>query len=64
MSVMCWLRRLRNKVWFMQAATLFEQNIFSVMRRLRYSPDESRLALDPAIFINGLPVITYEVKNR
>jgi type I restriction enzyme, R subunit len=47
-----------------QAKQRFEQNIFSVTRQLRYSPDETRLALDLAIFINGLPVITFELKNR
>lgn len=46
------------------AKTRFEQNIFSVTRQLRYSPDETRLALDLVIFINGLPVITFELKNR
>ena len=47
-----------------QAAKRFEQNIFSVTRQLRYSADETRLALDLVIFINGLPVITFELKNR
>ena len=47
-----------------EAAKRFEQNVFSVTRQLRYSPDESRLALDLAIFINGLPAITFELKNR
>ncbi len=42
----------------------FQKNIFSVTRQLRYSPDETQLALDLAIFINGLPVITFELKNR
>ncbi len=46
-----------------QAAERFRQNIFSVTRQLRYSPDETRLALDLAIFINGLPVMTFELKN-
>ena len=47
-----------------QAKKQFAQNIFSVTRQLRYSPDETRLALDLAIFVNGLPVITFELKNR
>ena len=29
-----------------------------------YSRDNSRLALDFAILINGLPIITCELKNR
>ncbi len=29
-----------------------------------YSCDDTRLALDLAIFINGLPVITCELKNQ
>ncbi|MCL2003819.1 MAG: type I restriction endonuclease [Oscillospiraceae bacterium] len=42
----------------------FAQNIFSVTRQLAYSTDNTRLALDFAIFINGLPVITCELKNQ
>lgn len=46
------------------AKTLFEQNIFSVTRQLQYSKDNTRLALDFCVFINGLPVITCELKNQ
>lgn len=46
------------------AKALFEQNIFSVTRQLQYSKDNTRLALDFCIFINGLPVITCELKNQ
>jgi type I restriction enzyme, R subunit len=46
-----------------KALERFRQNIFSVTRQLRYSKDETRLALDLAIFINGLPAITFELKN-
>jgi len=46
------------------AQKLFAQNIFSVTRQLRYSPDATKLALDLCIFINGLPVITMELKNQ
>jgi len=42
----------------------FAANIFSVTRQLRYSKDETQLALDLCIFINGLPVATFELKNR
>jgi len=41
----------------------FEANLFSVTRQLRYSSDETRLALDLCLFINGLPIATFELKN-
>jgi len=41
----------------------YAENQFSVTRQLRYSVDESKLSLDMAIFINGLPVATFELKN-
>jgi len=47
-----------------KAVERFSNNIFSVTRQLRYSPVETALALDMAIFINGLPVATFELKNR
>lgn len=47
-----------------QAKEMFGKNIFSVTRQLRYSQDESKLALDMCVFINGLPVITFELKNQ
>ena len=43
-------------------AEAFANNIFSVTRQLRYSNDSGN-ALDMAIFINGLPVLTFELKN-
>ncbi len=51
---------LKNK----KAREMFEKNIFSVTRQLMYSKDATRLALDLCIFINGLPVITCELKNQ
>lgn len=39
-------------------------NRFSVTRQLRYSRDETKLALDLALFINGLPIATFELKNN
>ena len=42
---------------------MYQKNIFSVTRQLRYASDRSKLALDLCIFINGLPVITIELKN-
>ena len=41
----------------------FELNRFTVTRQLRYSRDETQRALDIALFINGLPVFTFELKN-
>ncbi len=46
------------------AAERFDANIFSVTRQLRYSKDATKLSLDMAIFINGLPVTTFELKNN
>lgn len=45
------------------AAEAFGKNIFSVTRQVRYSNDESQRSLDMVIFINGLPVLTFELKN-
>ena len=42
----------------------YDKNIFSVTRQLRYSNDYGRLALDVCIFLNGLPIITMELKNQ
>ena len=46
-----------------KAEERYSQNRFSVTRQLRYSRDETQLALDAALFINGLPVATFELKN-
>jgi type I restriction enzyme R subunit len=46
-----------------KATELFAANRFSVTRQLRYSSDETQLALDLGLFINGLPVATFELKN-
>ena len=46
-----------------KASDLFARNRFSVTRQLRYSRDDTAHALDLAIFINGLPVATFELKN-
>src|SRR4030095_6512513 len=47
-----------------KAAESFAANIFSVTRQLRYSKDETQLALDLCLFIHGLPGATFELKNR
>jgi type I restriction enzyme R subunit len=46
-----------------KATERFAQNRFSVSRQLRYSRDETANALDLALFINGLPITTFELKN-
>lgn len=46
-----------------KAAARSAQNRFTVTRQLRYSRDETALALDLALFINGLPIATFELKN-
>ena len=39
------------------------KNRFTVTRQFRYSRDETQRALDIGLFINGLPVLTFELKN-
>jgi type I restriction enzyme, R subunit len=46
-----------------RAAALHAQNRFSITRQLAYSMDETRRALDLCLFINGLPIATFELKN-
>ena len=46
-----------------KAVALHAQNRFSITRQLAYSMEETRRALDLCLFINGLPIATYELKN-
>lgn len=46
-----------------KAAERYACNRFGVTRQLRYSRDETQRALDMALFINGLPIATFELKN-
>ncbi|MGV2336995.1 MAG UNVERIFIED_CONTAM: hypothetical protein LVR18_23860 [Planctomycetaceae bacterium] len=46
-----------------KAEALHAQNRFSLTRQLAYSTDQTRRALDLGLFINGLPVATFELKN-
>jgi len=46
-----------------KAAELHALNRFSLTRQLAYSTDETRRALDLGLFVNGLPVATFELKN-
>ncbi len=47
----------------LKAAALHASNRFSITRQLCYSMDETRRALDLCLFINGLPIATFELKN-
>lgn len=47
-----------------KAKEMFGMNIFSVTRQLKYSSAPQNLALDLCVFINGLPVMTFELKNQ
>jgi len=44
-------------------AALYEKNIFSVTRQVHFSTQNEK-SLDVVIFINGLPIITFELKNE
>ncbi len=46
-----------------KAQERYAANRFSVTRQLCYSRDQTQLALDLCLFINGLPVATFELKN-
>ena len=46
-----------------KAEERYASNCFSVTRQLRYSLDETMNALDAGLFINGLPIATFELKN-
>ena len=46
-----------------KARVQYGQNRFSVTRQLHYSRDQTQLALDLCLFINGMPVATFELKN-
>ena len=42
----------------------FEKNQFSVTRQLRYSESNPLEEIDMVLFVNGLPIITVELKNH
>ncbi|WP_332912661.1 type I restriction endonuclease [Algoriphagus boritolerans] len=46
-----------------QDTELYNKNIFSVTRQVHYSTQNEN-SLDMVIFINGLPIITFELKNE
>ena len=41
---------------------LYRGNVFSVVRQLRYS-ERNNKSLDLALFLNGIPIFTAELKN-
>jgi type I restriction enzyme, R subunit len=45
------------------ANALYQANIFSVMRQVYFSPNNKK-SLDMLVFINGMPVISFELKNE
>jgi len=46
-----------------QSGGVHAENRFSITRQLAYSMDETRRALDLGLFINGLPIATFELKT-
>jgi len=45
------------------ANVLYQANLFSVMRQVYFSPNDKK-SLDMMIFINGIPIISFELKNE
>lgn len=45
------------------AKALYDANLFSVMRQVRFSPNNTK-SLDVVLFINGIPLISFELKNE
>tara|TARA_A200000113_G_scaffold146512_1_gene131806 strand:- start:376 stop:3297 length:2922 start_codon:yes stop_codon:yes gene_type:complete len=41
---------------------LYKKNIFSLVRQLKYSPNNNK-SIDVVLFINGIPILTIELKN-
>jgi type I restriction enzyme, R subunit len=46
-----------------KATARYAANRFSITRQLHYSREQTSRALDLVLFINGLPVVTFELKN-
>lgn len=46
------------------AKRFYEDNDFTVIRQLHYSPTDTMLSVDVVLFLNGLPIITMELKNH
>lgn len=41
----------------------YQQNILSIVRQLHFSSDTSRDSIDMVVFLNGVPLLTIELKN-
>lgn len=48
----------------LRAAKEYEQNRWTVVRQLHFSKKKTADSVDMALMINGLPIITMELKNR
>lgn len=46
-----------------EANTLYQANLFSVMRQVYFS-STTKQSLDMVIFVNGIPIISFELKNE
>jgi len=46
-----------------EAMAEYEQNILKVTRQINFSPKNQDLAVDVVLSVNGLPVVTMELKN-
>jgi len=51
-----------ENTWNPDTVTLYQANQFTVMRQVRYS-EKTDHSLDLALFLNGLPLFTAELKN-
>src|SRR3990172_4585960 len=52
----------RHNCLIPEVQRLYEGNLFAIVRQLRYS-EKSENSLDLALFVNGLPIFTAELKN-
>lgn len=50
-------------VYNSDANALYSANLFSVIRQVYFSPHDKK-SLDMVVFINGIPVISFELKNE
>lgn len=46
-----------------ESIELYHKNVFSVMRQVKYSKKNEN-SIDMVLFLNGLPIITIELKNQ
>lgn len=62
-KVKLYYKRPSSEVLNVQSFQNFQHNIFSVMRQVHYSELTPNKSLDMVLFINGLPIVTMELKN-